>query len=163
MKKLLSFTMILTLLITIGCTDESNELTQLDESSFSLIDFLAKRSLTSKHDTPPIWADCDPYTGLVVPATFKPTSDSFDELYVMPVEGYSFKGKPLISDSKPGDQDYNGGRWHLNMYIGMHPEAYADACSEEDIRRISMENGWDMNDFLSTDNYFGCPLKKAKK
>lgn len=34
---------------------------------------------------------------------------SFDNLYVFPGLDLSFQ--PLIGDSKPGDTDYNGGRW----------------------------------------------------
>ena len=104
MKKLLSFTLILTLLITIGCTtNEPNEITQFEDASFSLINALNEyNSITGKRDRPPIWADCLPFTGIVVPATFKNNSDSFDELYVMPkADGtgmFMFDGKPLISD-----------------------------------------------------------------
>lgn len=35
--------------------------------------------------------------------------DSFDNLYVFPGLDLSFQ--PLIGESKPGDTDYNGGRW----------------------------------------------------
>ena len=63
-------------------------------------------------------------------------------------------GVPLISDSKPGDQDYNGGRWHLNVLkASVDPAKYADACEEEDL---------DLADFDSMDTYFGCPLRPLK-
>ncbi len=161
MKKLFSFALILTLLMSIGCTiEESNEISQFEESTLSLLEILSDDALiTSKRPSPPIWADCYKYRAIVTPANFKPESDPFDELYGGTTFAYGF---PLISDSKPGDKDYNGGRWHLNVYIGSNPEAYADACSEEDIYRISMENGWNMEDFESTDTYFACPLIKYK-
>jgi hypothetical protein len=84
----------------------------------------------------------------VTPATFKPESDPFDELYA---GGNGFKnGVPLISESKPGDQDYNGGRWHLNVLKdGVSPDKYANACKVEDL---------DLGDFESTGDYFECPL-----
>jgi len=57
---------------------------------------------------PQTWVDCELFDGVVTRATFKPESDPFDELYT---GGDGFKdGAPLISESKPGDQDYNGGR-----------------------------------------------------
>ena len=61
---------------------------------------------------------------------------------------------PLISESRTGDRDYNGGRWYINILEeGVDPLKYANECSEEDL---------DLDDFMSTDNYFGCPLKKQK-
>jgi len=102
---------------------------------------------------PTTWVDCILFAGLVTPATFKPEAGNFDELYMMP--GYGFKnGSPLISESKPGDQDYNGGRWHLNLIKEVvDPAKYNGACSVEDL---------DLDDFFSTENYFECPLLPRK-
>lgn len=97
---------------------------------------------------PSAWADCELYGAVVAPAQFNPSSTPFDELY----GGTSgFKGgAPLISESKPGDQDYNGGRWHMNLLkAGVPADKYSNACSVEDL---------DLNDFMSTGNYFECPL-----
>jgi hypothetical protein len=103
---------------------------------------------------PQSWADCLLFDGVVTPAKFKPESDPFDELYMNNL-GIGFKdGKALISESKPGDRDYNGGRWHLNVIKPTVDAAkYKNACSLEDI---------DVNDFMSTDNYFECPLLPRK-
>ena len=97
---------------------------------------------------PQSWADCELFAGVVTRATFDPQRDPFDELYT---GGNGFKnGVPLISESKPGDMDYNGGRWHKNMLKGgVDPDKYSEACSVEDL---------DMNDFESTSEYFECPL-----
>ena len=97
---------------------------------------------------PQTWADCELFGGVVTPATFNPESDPFDELYA---GGAGFKdGAPLISESKPGDSDYNGGRWHQNVLKeGVPADKYADACCVEDL---------DLSDFEPTDNYFECPL-----
>jgi len=99
-------------------------------------------------DRPQIWAECELFQSVATPATFKPTSGNFDELYG---GGSGFKdGVPLISESKPGDQDYNGGRWHLNVLkMGVPQDKYANACSVGDL---------DLNDFESTNQYFECPL-----
>lgn len=100
------------------------------------------------NDRPQIWADHELFNSIVTRATFKPTSGSFDELYV---NGGNFKdGISLISESKPGDRDYNGGRWHMNVLKDtVDPTKYANASSVEDL---------DLSDFDSTDNYFECPL-----
>ena len=100
------------------------------------------------HPRPETWVDGELFAGLVTPATFNPDSDPFDELYT---GGNGFKnGVPLISESKPGDQDYNGGRWHVNVLKeGVDPDKYSTASSVEEL---------DLNDFESTSNYFECPL-----
>lgn len=94
---------------------------------------------------PDTWVDGERFAGVVTPATFDPANGNFDELY-MCTDGSTFKdGVPLISESGPGDQDYNGGRWHLN--VSTNCDATAD--SVEDL---------DLSDFTSTDVYFECPL-----
>ncbi len=97
---------------------------------------------------PTSWADCELFDGVVTPTSFKPTAGNFDELYA---GGNGFRdGVPLISESKPGDQDYNGGRWHMNVLkAGVNLSKYANACRVEDL---------DLRDFESTNNYFECPL-----
>lgn len=97
---------------------------------------------------PTTWVDCELFAGVVTPATFKPEAGNFDELYA---GGNGFQDdSPLISESKPGDLDYNGGRWHLNVLkVGIAADKYQDACTVEDL---------DLDDFMSTDQYFECPL-----
>ncbi|MCH7717076.1 MAG: hypothetical protein IH876_13160 [Gemmatimonadetes bacterium] len=97
---------------------------------------------------PHSWVDGELFAGVVTPATFNPASDPFDELYA---GGNGFKdGVPLISESKPGDPDYNGGRWHLNVLKeGVDLDKYENADRVEDL---------DLDDFESTDSYFECPL-----
>ena len=102
---------------------------------------------------PQTWVDGELFDGVVTPATFDPASTPFDELYA---GGNGFKKNglgervPLISESKPGDQDYNGGRWHMNVLRGdVDPDKYEDATSVEDL---------DLADFDSMDRYFECPL-----
>lgn len=97
---------------------------------------------------PQTWADCELFDGVVTNTSLNPNSGHFDELYT---GGNGFKnGVPLISEAKPGDTDYDGGRWHLNVLKGsVDPNKYSNACRVEDL---------DLNDFQSTGNYFECPL-----
>lgn len=99
-------------------------------------------------ERPTLWADCEMYEAVVAPNEFGPDQGPFDELYT---GGNGFMaGVPLISETKPGDRDYNGGRWHVNtLKAGVDPNKYSNACTVEDL---------DLNDFESTDNYFGCPM-----
>ena len=102
---------------------------------------------------PQTWVDGELFNGVVTPATFKPESTPFDELYM---GGNGFKnGVPLISESKPGDQDYNGGRWHANVLNeDVDPDKYANATGVDDLN---------LDDFDSTDTYFECPLLPARR
>lgn len=99
-----------------------------------------------------VWAGCELYRTVVTPASFSPNSAAFDELYNIGPAGGSFKdGYVLISDASPGNTNYNGGRWHLNLLkSGVDPAKYANACSVDDL---------DLSDFMSTDVYFECPLQ----
>ena len=98
-------------------------------------------------DRPQTWVDCELFDGVVTAAAFKPTSGNFDELYVT---GNFLNGVPLISESGPGDTDYNGGRWHVNVLKdGVPADKYSGACSVDDL---------DLDDFMSVPVYFECPL-----
>lgn len=98
-----------------------------------------------------IWADDELFATVATPTSFKPGSGNFDELYNVGVVGGAFKdGVGAISESKPGDKDYNGGRWHVNVLKeGVDPNKYPDASAVDDL---------DLNDFTGTDIYFECPL-----
>ena len=94
---------------------------------------------------PMTWVDGELFGGVVTPASFDPANGNFDELYTCG-DGTKFKDDvPLISESGPGDQDYNGGRWHLNL--GTYCDSSADSVGD-----------LDLSDFQSTNVYFECPL-----
>ena len=96
----------------------------------ALISFL--RGGGGPNDRPQTWVDGELFDGVVTRATFDPAKGRFDELYK---GGSGFKdGVPLISESKPGDQDYNGGRWHLNLLkTGVDPDKYMNAIGVDDL------------------------------
>ena len=159
MKSLLSFFCLLTLgLFVTSCDDPVQE----DLApAFDLMEFLAALpsddgAINSRaRPRPQSWADCEQFAGVVTNATFDPANGNFDELYA---GGNGFlDGVGIMSESKPGDQDYNGGRWHLNMLKeGVDANKYLGVCSVEDL---------DLADFESTSNYFECPLlpRRGKK
>jgi hypothetical protein len=159
MKRILPISLILTLFLVIGCTQSEDVPSDLEVTNLTLVSDLAeianKNYGNSKKMRPPIYGDCVVYTGIVNDkATFKPESDPFDELYALG-DGLFFKdGVPLISESKPGDQDYNGGRWHVNVLTDpANAGKYSDACSVEHL---------DLADFSPTGNYFSCPMLPRK-
>jgi hypothetical protein len=95
-----------------------------------------------------IWADCEPFGTVGTPTAFKPDHGPFDRLFHGPFKD----GIGAISESKPGDQDFNGGRWEVWDPVRDLGDKYADACSYEDL---------DINDFAPTGKYFECPLLPA--
>ncbi len=84
----------------------------------------------------------DTLYGSVVAPNSLPAKGNFDELYVFP--GTSFT---IVSDAAPGDQDYNGGRWHVNMVIGA-TEQFTNA---DDVLASGLT-------IVSTETHFSCPL-----
>lgn len=130
-----------------SCQDESNMVIQGNDSN-NLDPSLISLLKGGPRPRPQAWVDCELFDGVVTPAHFKPESDPFDELY-MGGDGF-LNGVPLISESKPGDQDYNGGRWHVNVLKEeVDDDKYVGVCRMEDL---------DLNDFQSTNVYFECPL-----
>jgi hypothetical protein len=97
-----------------------------------------------------IWAHGDSYATLITNATFKPGQGNFDNLYNIPLDETTVRH---ISESAPGDMDYNGGRWHVFVYTGNNPNEYAEATSVEDL---------DLDDFTATETYFECPMLPRK-
>ena len=97
---------------------------------------------------PETWVDGERFGGVVTPATFDPANGNFDELYMCGAAGTFKDGVPLISDAGPGDTDYNGGRWHLNV-LKPGRTCPSTADSDQDLN---------LDDFMSTSTYFECPL-----
>ena len=112
-----------------------------------LVATTAIASAQGPRDRPQSWVDGELFAGLVTPATFNPEHGNFDELYNCGAFGGFKDGVPLISESKPGDADYNGGRWHLNL--PMDASACADVDNVEDL---------DLALFMPMNVYFECPL-----
>ena len=96
-----------------------------------------------------IWSDGKLYGSVVTPAVFDGEKGNYDKLYA----GNFYDGVGLISESKPGDQDYNGGRWNLYVLrIGVTTD-YSMATSDTQLNPL---------DFESAETYFECPLLPRK-
>lgn len=92
-----------------------------------------------------VWADGELFESVVTPAVFDGEKGNYDILYA----GGFYDGVQLISESKPGDQDYNGGRWAMYVLKDGVTTDYSMATSDHDL---------DPDDFESNGNYFECPL-----
>lgn len=102
-----------------------------------------------------IWADGVLHRTVATPAHFKPDHGPVDVLYNTGGHGTFKDGIEAISEAKPGDTDYNGGRWQV-MFLkqSVDPGKYADASADWDL---------DPADFEVSGVYFVCPLQRPKK
>ena len=96
-----------------------------------------------------VWSDGILFRSVVTPAVFDGDKGNYDKLF----GGMFADGVGLISESKPGDQDYNGGRWNLYVLKDGVATDYSMATSDSDL---------DPMDFVSADAYFECPLLPRK-
>jgi hypothetical protein len=63
-----------------------------------------------------IWAEGQLYGTVLTPTAFvSPPVHSTDALYNFSMSGLS--GQRSVSESSPGDPDYNGGRWSVKMVV----------------------------------------------
>jgi hypothetical protein len=101
---------------------------------------------------PHTWVDGKEFAGVVTPATFDPANGNFDKLFFCGDDGGFKDGVPLISESGPGDTDYNGGRWEEWVIItpGDCASKYSNADSADEL----IASG----DFMLSGRYFECPL-----
>jgi hypothetical protein len=75
--------------------------------------FALARPVGASNVTPnAIWADGRLY-GTVVTLTSLPDRGKFDTIYNF--SGGGLRGQRSIADAKPGDQDFNGGRWEVHF------------------------------------------------
>lgn len=63
-----------------------------------------------------IWANGNIYDTIITPATFvSPPEHSTDMIYSFMMSG--LEGQRSVAESAPGDRDYNGGRWDVQMVV----------------------------------------------
>jgi hypothetical protein len=131
--------------VTTGCQDEVVGVESSGDAAFTATssDVLAKVGFGM------IWADEELFRTVGTPTSLPPDHGPFDKLY-QAGDGNSFKDMVgAISESKPGDQDWNGGRWDVYVPKEGVMTDYSNADSVEDL---------DLNDFESAGVYLECPL-----
>lgn len=146
MKKLnLIIPVVSVLMIMASCEQEGDPVPAHDP-----IDQVQARSDKAPSKTM-VWSDGLIYESVVTPAVFDGDKGNYDKLYAA-----NFSGDiGLISEAKPGDKDYNGGRWDMCVLKeGVDADKYSEATSDQEL---------DPNDFMSTGNYFECPLLPRKQ
>ena len=131
--------------------------------------------------SPRLWGDGEQWGTKVTGTISNPNSHSLDKLFVIanPVTGMLPDGTLPVSDSAPGNPDYNGGRWHTHVAawtdagIDAHGETpplltrYGPADDPEsilfhhDLGHIEITAGSPGGEGAPPD-YFRCPLLPVK-
>lgn len=114
-----------------------------------------------------IWADGELYGTVATPTSFNsPPLHSTDIIYSFSMSGLT--GQRSVSEAKPGDRDYNGGRWNVKMVVftalglSIH-DADGDGAvdfelvSDQQVLQHEMLGHLEIYD---TGFYFVCPLRR---
>ena len=112
-----------------------------------------------------IWANDNLYDTVVTPTTFiAPPEHSTDRIYSFMMSGLS--GQRSVAESAPGDMDYNGGRWDVQMVIFTADGIAAHDPDGDGIVNFELTNSEDVllheglgHIIINEANfYFECPL-----
>lgn len=116
-----------------------------------------------------IWAEGELYDTIVTPTSFNaPPEHSTDIIYSFMMSG--LEGQRSVAESAPGDPDYNGGRWDVQMVtftaqgIAEHDQ---DNDGIADFELTSVEEVLEHEELghiviNEADFYFVCPLLPRK-
>lgn len=115
-----------------------------------------------------IWGDGVLWDTTVTPTSFKnPPSHTVDVLYNFSMSG--LEGQRSVSESVPGDTDYNGGRWWVQMVV--FTDQGLEAHDPDGDGRVNFEltsaeevaHHVDLGhvEIFETSTYFVCPLHRS--
>ena len=101
-------TLLVAVVLFTGCQSDSQVVGPTLETDGAAVTASSVFDAFAKVGRTQVWADGELFASVVTPTSLKGDKGPFDKLYA----GAMFKdGIGLISEAKPGDQDYNGGRW----------------------------------------------------
>ncbi len=116
-----------------------------------------------------VWGDGVTWDTVLTPTSFKqPPSHSVDRLYNFSMSGLS--GQRAISSNVPGDREYNGGRWWVQMVVfteqglaAHDPDGDGTVNFELTSAEQLMEHvGLGHLEVYETSTYFACPLLRSR-
>jgi len=115
-----------------------------------------------------LWGDGVTWDTILTPATFnQPPAHSLDMLYNFSMSG--LMGQRGVASNVPGDQEYNGGRWWVQMVVfteqglAAHDpdgDGYVDfelTSAEEVQEHVQLGH----IEIYETSTYFECPLLRS--
>jgi len=142
MRKLYLFIGVLAIAAFTGCQDS---VVSADNEAALSSEATQAADVLSKVGFGRIWADGELFGTVGTPTSLPDEQGPFDILF----QGNFKDGVRAISESKPGDQDWNGGRWEIWVLKTDVGSKYAMADEDSDL---------DINDFAPNGVYLECPL-----
>lgn len=116
-----------------------------------------------------IWVDDELYRTVITSATFlSPPLHSTDAIYSFMMSG--LMGQRSIAEAAPGDRDYNGGRWNVQM-VTFTDAGVAEFDMDGDMSvDVEITNLADLMDaealgyveIMPANFYFECPLRPSR-
>ncbi len=116
-----------------------------------------------------IWAHGTIYSTVLTPTSFNlPPLHSTDTLYNFMMSG--LKGQRSVSESAPGDRNYNGGRWAVKMAVFTDQgKAIHDPDNDGTVNfelksaeQVLEHQALGHLEIMDTQIYFECPLLRSK-
>lgn len=115
-----------------------------------------------------IWGDGVTWDTVLTPTSFKqPPGHSVDLLYNFGMSGLS--GQRAISSNVPGDREYNGGRWWVQMVVFTEQGLLAHDPDGDGVANFELTSAAAVADHIAlghievfeTSTYFECPLIRS--
>jgi hypothetical protein len=116
-----------------------------------------------------LWGDGVTWDTVLTPTSFKqPPSHSVDLLYDFSMSG--LMGQRGVSESVPGDTDYNGGRWWVQMVVFTSQGLAAHDPDGDGYVNFELTSADEVEvhkqlghiQIFETSTYFVCPLKRSR-
>lgn len=116
-----------------------------------------------------IWANGIIYSTVLTPTSFNlPPMHSTDTLYNFMMSG--LKGQRSVSESAPGDRDFNGGRWAVKMVVFTSDGIKVHDPDGDGSVNFELTNAAEVLhhaslghlEIMDTQIYFECPLLRSK-
>lgn len=117
-----------------------------------------------------IWAHGELYDTVITPTTFvAPPENSTDIIYSFMMAG--LEGQRSVAESAPGDPDYNGGRWNVQVVVftdlgrQVHDTDHDGMVDFELMSADEVLGHYDLGhiDILPANFYFECPMLPRRR
>jgi len=117
-----------------------------------------------------IWGHGELYDTVITPATFiSPPEHSTDTIYSFMMSGLS--GQRSVADAAPGDPDFNGGRWNVQVAVFTDPGKQVHDADGDGIVDFELTAADDVADHVALGHievfpanfYFECPMLPRKR
>lgn len=116
-----------------------------------------------------LWANGVTWDTVLTPTGFsQPPGHSVDKLYNFSMSGLT--GQRAVAESAPGDHDYNGGRWWVQIVVFTEQGLLAHDPDGDGVANFELTSAADVQahvdlghiEIMETSIYFECPLLRSR-